>query len=47
MESYMLEFVKRSLTTPPNDNEATIKSWKVRAAKAMYVIKTSVEKEVL
>lgn len=50
MESYLesqdlLEYVKGSLTTPLDNDEATIKIWKVRAAKAIYATKTSWRKK--
>jgi hypothetical protein len=51
MESYLQgqdlwEIVAGSETTPP-DNDQALRKWKVRARKAMFEIKTSIEEEML
>uniref|UniRef100_A0A2N9HGS9 GAG-pre-integrase domain-containing protein n=1 Tax=Fagus sylvatica TaxID=28930 RepID=A0A2N9HGS9_FAGSY len=51
MESYLQgqdlwEIVAGSETTPP-DNDQALRKWKVKAGKAMFTIKTSIEEEML
>ena len=42
----MWEIVAGGKTTPPENAEA-LQKWKIKAGKALFVIKTSIEEEML
>ena len=52
MESYLQgqdlwEIIGGSETTPPEEDAAAMRKWRIKAGKAMFAIKTTIEEEML